>query len=52
MKLMYVIALSGFLLGLALLTYSTVSGGVANIFGLIVHSRVLRAFKGRVFRVF
>ena len=42
MKPMYVVALSVFILGLALLTYSTASGEEVNIFGLIVHSRILR----------
>ena len=42
MKLMYVVALSVFVLGLALLTYSTASGEEVNIFGLIMHSRILR----------
>ena len=42
MKLMYIIALSVFLLGLALLTYSTASGDEANLFGLIVYSQILR----------
>ena len=42
MKLMYVVALSVFILGLALLTYSTASGEEVNIFGLIMHSRILR----------
>jgi hypothetical protein len=42
MKQMYVVALSVFLIGLALLTYSTQSGDVANIFGLIVYSQTLR----------
>jgi hypothetical protein len=42
MKLMYVVALSVFMLGLALLTYSTASGEEVNIFGLIVRSQILR----------
>jgi hypothetical protein len=42
MQLMYVVALSVFLLGLAFLTYSTASGEEANIFGLIVPSQILR----------
>lgn len=42
MKLMYVVALSVFILGLALLTYSTASGEEVNIFGLIVRSQILR----------
>ena len=42
MKLMYVVALSVFILGLALLTYSTASGEEVHLFGLIVHSRILR----------
>lgn len=42
MKLMYVVALSMFMLGLALLTYSTASGEEVNIFGLIVRSQILR----------
>jgi hypothetical protein len=42
MKLMHVVALSGFLLGLAFLTYSAASGEEVNIVGLTVHSRILR----------
>jgi hypothetical protein len=42
MKLMYFVALSVFMLGLALQTYSTASGEEVNIFGLIPHSRILR----------
>ena len=42
MKQMYGVALSVFLLGLALLIYSTASGEEANIFGLIVYSQILR----------
>lgn len=42
MKLMYVVALSVFILGLALLTYSTASGEEVHIFGLIVRSQILR----------
>ena len=42
MKLMYVVALSVFLLGLALLTYSTVSDEGVNSLGLIAHSQILR----------
>jgi hypothetical protein len=38
---MYVVALGVFLLGLAFLTYSTASREEVNIFGLIVHSRIL-----------
>jgi hypothetical protein len=42
MKLMYVVALSVFILGLALLTYSTASGGETTIFGLIVRVQIVR----------
>ena len=42
MKLMSVVALSVFLLGLAFLTFSTASGEEVNIFGLIVPSQILR----------
>jgi hypothetical protein len=42
MKLMYGVTLSVFILGLALLTYSTASGEEVHIFGLIMHSRILR----------
>ena len=42
MKLLYGVALSVFLLGLAFLIYSTASEEEVNIFGLIVHSRILR----------
>jgi hypothetical protein len=41
MKLMYGVALSVFLIGLTLLTYSTASGEEVNIFGLIVYSQIL-----------
>jgi hypothetical protein len=42
MKLMYVVALSVFILGLALITYSTASGEKVHIFGLIVRLQILR----------
>ena len=42
MKLMYVVALSVFVLGIALLTYSTASGEEVNIFGLVMRSQILR----------
>ncbi len=42
MKLMYFVALSVFMLGLALLIHSTASGEEVNIFGLIVHSRITK----------
>jgi hypothetical protein len=42
MKLLYVVALSVFVLGIALLTYSTASGEEVNIFGLVVRSQILR----------
>ena len=42
MKLMYVVALSVFVLGIALLTYSTTSGEEVNIFGLVMRSQILR----------
>jgi hypothetical protein len=42
MKLMYVVALSVFMLGLTLLAYSTASEEKVHIFGFIVHSRILR----------
>ena len=51
MKLMYGVALSVFLLGLALLTHGTVSEEGVNIFGLIVPSQFLRGLEviARVF---
>jgi hypothetical protein len=42
MKSMYGVALSVFVLGLALLTSSTASEEEVHIFGLIIHSRILR----------
>ena len=42
MKLMYVVELGVFVLGLALLIYSTTSGEEVHLFGLLVHSRILR----------
>ena len=42
MKPMYFVALGVFLFGLALLIYSTTSGGEMNILGLIVHTRITR----------
>jgi hypothetical protein len=42
MQLMSVVALSVFLLGLAFLIFSTASGEEVNIFGLLVHARILR----------
>jgi len=42
MKLMYVVALGVFVLGLTLLLHSTGSGGEVNLFGLVVHSRITK----------
>jgi uncharacterized membrane-anchored protein YitT (DUF2179 family) len=42
MKLMYFVALGVFMFGLALLIYSTASGGEMNILGLSVHSRITK----------
>ena len=42
MKLMYVVALGVFLIGLAFLSFSTASGEEVNLFGLLVPSQILR----------
>ena len=42
MKLMYFVALGVFMFGLALLLYSTASGGEVNLLGLPVHSRITK----------
>lgn len=42
MKPMYFVALGVFMLGLALLLYSTASGGEVNLLGLTVHSRITK----------
>ena len=42
MKLMYVVALGAFVLGLALLLHSTGGENEVDLLGLVVHSRVLR----------
>lgn len=42
MKLMYLVALGVFTLGLVLLIYGTGSREEVNLFGLVVHSRIMK----------